>query len=214
MKEWIASTMKCKVCRSSIKATYISKTTVGIASRLHFKCESEKCKAREKETMEAETVVLRGETHDNRSKSSVTRFTANWRLLAATQLFGESQKAGEIVTSFLDLAPSAFRRPWWKMEEELALAHDHVTSEIIEENLEAAVQKQRGTLHNDHVGKVPLTVSFDMGWQKRGMSFNSLSGHAFIIDVGTGKVIGKRLFSKSCRKCATSPVDVPPIIVR
>jgi hypothetical protein len=36
MKDWIASTMKCRVCGSGVKATYISKTTVGIASQLHF----------------------------------------------------------------------------------------------------------------------------------------------------------------------------------
>jgi hypothetical protein len=46
MKDWITSTMNCRICRSSVKATYISKTTVGIALQLHFNCESEKCKAR------------------------------------------------------------------------------------------------------------------------------------------------------------------------
>jgi phage terminase large subunit-like protein len=56
----------------------------------------------EKKLMEAETVVLRDETRDNRSLSSwVTRFTASWQLLSATQLIGESQNVGEIVTSFL-----------------------------------------------------------------------------------------------------------------
>jgi hypothetical protein len=48
MKDWISSTMNCRVCRSGVKATYISKSTVGIASQLHFNCGSEKCKARKK----------------------------------------------------------------------------------------------------------------------------------------------------------------------
>jgi hypothetical protein len=43
---------------------------------------------------------------DKRSLSSATRFAANWRLLAATQLSVKDQKAGEIV--FLDLAPQLY----------------------------------------------------------------------------------------------------------
>jgi hypothetical protein len=46
-------------------------------------------------------------TTDKHSLSSISRFGANWKLLSATQLFGESQKAGEIVARFLDLALSA-----------------------------------------------------------------------------------------------------------
>jgi hypothetical protein len=85
------------------------------------------------------------------------------------------------------------------------------------ENLVHSVAKKREESAKEILGKIPLTVSFDMGWQRRGMSFNSLSGHAFIIDVGTGKVIGKRTFSKKCRKCAAfglemgaTSVDCPP----
>jgi hypothetical protein len=65
----------------------------------------------ETETIDSETDFDRnwGGKH---SLSSVSRFGANWRLLAATQLFGESQKAGEMVASFLDLAPLAFRERW------------------------------------------------------------------------------------------------------
>jgi hypothetical protein len=56
-----------------------------------------------------------------------------------------------------------------------------------------------------------------MGWQRRGMAFNSLSGHAFLIDVHTGKVISKRTYSKHCRKCSSYGIkngataeDCPP----
>jgi hypothetical protein len=60
--------------------------------------------------MEAETVDV--DSEDKRVLRSVSHFAANWRLVAATQLFGESQKAGEIVSGFLDLAPSAFQKSW------------------------------------------------------------------------------------------------------
>jgi hypothetical protein len=85
--------------------------------------------------MNAETTAPKKNTDDKRSLSSVSRFSANWRLLAATQLFGESQKAGEILAGFLDLAPSAFRRPWWVMEDQLGVEHEELTSGIIRENL-------------------------------------------------------------------------------
>lgn len=33
------------------------------------------------------------------------------------------------------------------------------------------------------------------------MRFNSLSGQVFLIDVDTGKVVRKKVYSKQCRKC-------------
>ena len=40
--------------------------------------------------------------------------------------------------------------------------------------------------------KIGLTVSYDMGWNKRssGHRYDSLSGHAFIIDAYTRRIIG------------------------
>jgi hypothetical protein len=215
MKQWIASSMCCRHCRCDVKANYISKTTIGIATEMFFKCGSDSCSNSGTTTkMQAETVIADNDEvrpSVSRVGSSVARFGANWRLLAATQLFGESQKAGEIVASYLDLAPSAFRDSWFRMENSLAVHHEKVTKQIIRQNLLVALSNKT----TDENGKKPLTVSFDMGWQKRGLSFNSLSGHAFLIDVETGKVVGKRVYSKKCRKCSAfiekglSASDIP-----
>jgi hypothetical protein len=51
------------------------------------------------------------------------------------------------------------------MEDQLAVQHAKVASEIIDANLKDAVKDKSSDPKN---GKVPLTVSFDMGWQKRG----------------------------------------------
>ena len=50
---------------------------------------------------------------------------------------------------------------------------------------------------------VGIVVSFDMGWQKRssGNTYNSNSGHAFMIGAKTRKVIGMTLKSKICSVC-------------
>jgi hypothetical protein len=118
--------------------------------------------------MEAETVEREDNSdnsQDKRHHYSTDRFSANWQLVAATQLFGESQKAGEIITGFLDLAPSAFRNQWWVMEKELGVEHEIVANANITKNLKDAIKNKTTFLYN---GKVPLTVSFDMAWQKRG----------------------------------------------
>ena len=51
--------------------------------------------------------------------------------------------------------------------------------------------------------KVKLTVTYDMGWQKRsyGRIYDSSSGHAFIMGGRSKGIIGIVLYSKACRKC-------------
>ena len=51
--------------------------------------------------------------------------------------------------------------------------------------------------------KVKLTVTYDMGWQKRssGRRYDSSSGHAFIIVERSKGIIGMALYSKASRKC-------------
>jgi hypothetical protein len=109
-----------------------------------------------------------------------SRFSVNWGLIAANRLFEKSQKAGETVAGFLDLAAHAFPKNWWRMEDELAVQHANVAAEIVDANLRVSVKDKLADPQN---GKVPPTVSFDMGWQKRGQAHNSLSGHAFLADV-------------------------------
>ena len=51
--------------------------------------------------------------------------------------------------------------------------------------------------------RVGLTVTYDMGWNKRssGHIYNSLSGHAFIIGAFTCRIIACAVFSKKCDIC-------------
>jgi hypothetical protein len=65
------------------------------------------------------------------------------------------------------------------MEEKLAVPHKQVAKEL------DFGQKWEGGA---------LTASFDMGWQQRGRSYNSL--HAFLVDAVTGKVVGMKVYSK------------------
>ena len=61
--------------------------------------------------------------------------------------------------------------------------------------------KKRKTKDSLTIG---IDVSFDMGWQKRssGRSYDSRSGHAFLIGCHTQKVISQIIYSKNCRICS------------
>ena len=51
--------------------------------------------------------------------------------------------------------------------------------------------------------KVKLTVTYEMGWQKRsyGRRYDISSGHTFIIRARSKGIIGMVLYSKACQKC-------------
>ena len=55
------------------------------------------------------------------------------------------------------------------------------------------------------ISKIPIAVSYDMGWSKRGTGkvYNSLSGHAYFIGCRTGKVFKCGVLQKSCVTCTS-----------
>ena len=62
--------------------------------------------------------------------------------------------------------------------------------------------------------RVPLTVSYDMGWNKRssGHMYDSVSGHGFILGGLTQKVLHHQCMSKQCTKCfAAKEIKETPI---
>ena len=81
------------------------------------------------------------------------------------------------------------------------------------EEIKATILTEKGEeWYNQYYAKpegereaIGLTVSFDMGWNKRssGHKYDSISGHAFIIGVYTRRIIDYVVFSKSCYICNT-----------
>ena len=79
------------------------------------------------------------------------------------------------------------------------------------EEIKATILTEKGEeWYNQYYAKpegereaIGLTVSFDMGWNKRssGHKYDSISGHAFIIGVYTRRIIDYVVFSKSCSIC-------------
>ena len=87
------------------------------------------------------------------------------------------------------------------------LAIEEALQEEIKDTLECnnqsygewCAQTDKGKNNN----KVKLTVTYNMGWQKRssGRRYDSSSGHAFIIGSRSNVIIGMVLYLKTCRKC-------------
>lgn len=48
---------------------------------------------------------------------------------------------------------------------------------------------------------IPVSCSFDMGWQKRGKGHNSLTGQAAVMSLSTGKILDYTTRVKTCRFC-------------
>ena len=63
-----------------------------------------------------------------------------------------------------------------------------------------SMNSKDGNKEEEHV---KITVAFDMGWNNRssGHKYGSRSGHVFIIDTLTGKIVGMHVIVKPCRKC-------------
>ncbi len=56
----------------------------------------------------------------------------------------------------------------------------------------------------DSDGLLPVSVSYDMGWSKRGRAHNSLTGHGAVMGTLTGKVLDFSTKNKYCRTCQSA----------
>ena len=53
----------------------------------------------------------------------------------------------------------------------------------------------------DENNLVPISCSYDMGWQKRGKGFNSNTGQGAVMGLHTGKIMDYATKTKTCRVC-------------
>ena len=64
------------------------------------------------------------------------------------------------------------------------------------------VKENGGVVDGD--GLLPLSVSYDMGWSKRGRAHNSLTGHGAVMGSLTGKAVDFTTKNKLCRTCQSA----------
>ena len=109
---------------------------------------------------------------------------------------GHSQYSG--LMSALGL-PSLTSRNFKKREREAGGAIESVAKG----SCAAFTEMERDLSANDGPGKGPVAVgvSYDMGWRKRGKSYDSLSGVGTAVGLKMGKVISYATQNTLCRVC-------------
>ena len=78
-----------------------------------------------------------------------------------------------------------------------------IGGKIEEKATESCEQVAKEEWSKTSEGEKGITVSYDMGWQKRGTgkSYNSLSGVGHMFGQNSGKLVGVCTFSKRCAVC-------------
>ena len=111
------------------------------------------------------------------------------------------------ILTALDI-PSMTRKTYKIREHEVGKIAEEVAKDLCKEMLdqECSVAKRNGAVVGDD-GLLPLSVSYDMGWSKRGRPHNSLTGHGAVMGSLTGKALDYMTKNKLCRTCLSAKKD-------
>ena len=98
--------------------------------------------------------------------------------------------------------PSINKSAYKRREQEIGVAIEAVAANSCEMALEneTEIEKTNGKVP-DEDGLLPLAVSYDMQWLKRGKANDSLTGHGAIIGSKTKQIISFASANKVCRIC-------------
>jgi hypothetical protein len=115
---------------------------------------------------------------------------------------GESQVGGSIIGLFLDLTREVFRKNCAPMEDALGVMEQRkIGQAVVDSNLIQEMMGKESVVCDDGKVRYPLSVSYDMGWQKLKKTYDSLLGHGLMIGLQTKRVVSFQNYSKSCGKC-------------
>ena len=189
---------RCKTCDEDNQGKRVSDKkvnfkTYGMASSINLTCME--CQEDCEVPPNPSTFAGTGYDGEPSARKNNSWFEANLRFVLATLAVGNGgQDLGDFA-AFLDLpqASSFATRPFNKIE---SIVGEHLRRVAEESMIEAWEQETEATLVSEGKDyktwqdnqpsereKVKLTVSFDMGWQKRssGNRYDSLSSHALMI---------------------------------
>ena len=133
-------------------------------------------------------------------RNRVDCFQLNWRLVLATQLIGESQVGGSIISTMLDLGRDAFWSNWVKLGDTTSVAEWKIGARVANLNLKKETLGKVAVLCNGKE-KYPVAISYDMGLQKATKTYDSLSGQGLMIGDRTKMVITYKNYSRACCVC-------------
>ncbi len=135
-------------------------------------------------------------------------YAINYQAYLMMQLFGNGISGIDTMLGMLGIAVhSGSHGSWDAIANRLGVAQQKVADVVQNQNLTNEIEemKKLGIQQVKDKGKDiwPLTCTYDMGWQKRasGNSYNSQSGHGFLVGCYTNKVIDRVCYSRGCRSC-------------
>jgi hypothetical protein len=94
------------------------------------------------------------------------------------------------------------RSSWKTREREAGKADESVAQQSCIETIEK--EKQKVIINGktqDENNLLPISCSYDMGWQIRGKGFNSNTSQSAAMGVHTGKIMDYVTKTKTCRTC-------------
>jgi hypothetical protein len=151
------------------------------------------------------------------NKPGTVWYETNIRIVMAMQSLGKGGRDAAMLLAMLDLpGGNSIADNYQMIESKIGKIERDVTDKLLDQQLQEEIRvtyESEGKSYSEWVNKpvserekARLTVSFDMGWQKRacGCQYNSLSGHAFIVGARTKKVIGVHVSCKMCLTCRRS----------
>jgi hypothetical protein len=100
----------------------------------------------------------------------------------------------------LDLSRDAFWNAWLPMEDALGLEQVKIGGRVADMNLKRETMG-KVALFCGGKAKYPLSVLYNMGWQKAAKSYDSLSGQGLMISDRTKRVVEYQNYSKACTIC-------------
>ena len=193
---------QCKRCHGSVK---LSECTVGISTEVILRCNN--C------DLEESNFVRRTKydklKYDKRSSES---HAINCQFVLALMQIGGGNAESEILLNFLDLPHgSTFRRSTFSriqtaIRTEIKNISDESMINSRNEEIKATIGERMFANFLDkktHPKDVKLTVSYDMGWNKRssGHKYDSISGHGFVLGGIHKKILNHKCLSKCCTIC-------------
>ena len=200
VKNLISENCICKFCGSELD---LMETTVGIATEVHLVCKKVKCSLNKKSLVRRTTQFRKGSSES---------YALNCQLVLALMQVGCGNAESETIINFLDLPhgstfkKSTFSRIQSALRKEIVFISDESMEEATAKEVEATVSEDlyKKWLKKENVrNDIKLTISYDMGWNKRssGHKYDSISGHGFVVGGLTKKIMNHRCLSKCCSTC-------------
>ena len=196
LKSLISCNTVCKVCGSDVN---IGETTIGIATQVVMTCKNKKC------NIVKNNFVRRTNWKEHKFRiDSSESYALNCQFVLGLMQTGCGAQEAAVNLTFLDLPhASTFQKTTFQRVQS---AIRPIIKNVSEKSMMEAREKEvSATIGHDkiedwkqkkiHPDDVRLTISYDMGWNKRssGNKYDSMSGHGFVLGGNTKKILQHRV---------------------